>query len=358
MTDAPRRIVVRAPNWVGDVVMGTVAYRALRRSFPNAHITLLTKRAGALLLAGAPWFDETIVVPREGGVRAFLSLRAELRRRRFDLAVLLPNSFSAAWLAAAALVPRRLGYAFNGRRILLTDSLRPEMEGRRRRPKYMGDYYLDLLERVGVGRDEAGPELFVTADEESRWTERRARLGLAPDERFVAVNPGASFGPSKLWDSGSFARAADAIAARHGARVLVLCAPGEERIAREVEGALRSPRPIRTSDDPVPLDLLKPCLRDAFLLLTTDTGPRHVAVAFGRPLVAVMGPTDPRYTAAFLGRTRVLRVDVPCGPCHLKTCPLDHRCMTSIPPESMVAAAEELLAAGAPAAVASGSRPG
>jgi len=345
VSDAPRRILVRVPNWVGDVVMGTVAYRALRRAFPGARVTLLTKRTGALLLAGAPWFDESIVLPRDRGPLAFLRARKEIASRGFDLAVVFPNSFSSAWLAAAARVPRRLGYAQNGRRFLLTERLTPEREGRRRRPKYMGDYYLDLLLRIGVAGDGLGPELFVTAGEERAWSERREKLGLAEREPFVAVNPGASFGPSKLWDPASFARAAGEVARRHGARVLVLCAPGEESIARSVEDAVPG-KPIRTSHDPVPLDVLKPCLRDAAILLTTDTGPRHVAVAFRRPVVTVMGPTDPRYTAAFLDRTRVLRVDVDCGPCHLKVCPLDHRCMTRIPPERMIAAAEDLLAPG------------
>ena len=105
--------------------------------------------------------------------------------------------------------------------------------------------------------------------------------------------------------------------------------PGEEGIAEAIANAMATPV-INTAQEILALDVLKPFVRDLSLLLTTDTGTRQYAVAFDVPIVCVMGPTDPRYSGIHLEKTEVLRHDVPCGPCHLKTCPTDHRCMNDI----------------------------
>ena len=139
------------------------------------------------------------------------------------------------------------------------------------------------------------------------------------------------------------ARVADAFQAEPGTRALLLCGPGEEGLARELEQAMNTV-PINTAAELLPLDLLKVALHRADLLITTDTGPRHMAIALGTPAVVLMGPTDPRYTNSHLGPTVVLRRDdVPCVPCHLKVCPIDHRCMEWITPEEVVAAGRQLL---------------
>ena len=128
-----------------------------------------------------------------------------------------------------------------------------------------------------------------------------------------------------------------------GTRVLILCGPGEEPLARELAGKMRT-TPVNTADEILPLDVTKAVLEQCAAIITTDTGPRHMAIAVGTPAVVIMGPTDPRYTDSHLGATIVLRRDVPCGPCHLKVCPIDHVCMRSIPPEEVVEAAEHLMA--------------
>ncbi|MFQ5653845.1 MAG: glycosyltransferase family 9 protein, partial [Planctomycetota bacterium] len=153
------------------------------------------------------------------------------------------------------------------------------------------------------------------------------------------------------------ARAADLIEEREGLLGLILCGPGEESLARDLE-AKRCEETPSTAAAPLPLDLLKVALERAEFLITTDTGPRHIATALGTPVVVLMGPTDPRYSASNLERTVVLRRDVPCGPCHRKACPFDHhRCLREIPPEEVAEAASRLHAAGRETARRSG-RPG
>jgi len=341
MGEAPRRIVVRVPNWVGDAVMATAAFRCLRRGFPEARIALALRPRHVELFAGLDSFDETIPLPG-GGARAIMGWARAIRAGRFDLAMVLPNSFSSALTLALAGVPRRVGYAGNLRGLLLTDRLRAPREGRRRRPAWMVDYYLDLCALVGLAREPRRPELRVTAEEDERC-ERFLRGRGWSGEPLVAVNPGASFGPSKLWRGDAFAAAADRIAGPRGATVLVLVGPGEEDVGREVERHLRGRR-IGTADAPLSFGPLKAALRRSLVLLTTDAGPRHVAVALDRPVVTVMGPTDPRYSEGAMERQVVLRrTDVECSPCHLKVCPIDHRCMERLTADDAVAAAERLL---------------
>ncbi len=305
---------MRLPNWVGDVVMATPALRALRRAHPGARIAVEGRPLLEGLLRGLP-YD---FLPLEPRTRA----RARrLRAERFDLALLLPDSVRAALGPFLARIPRRVGYARDGlRRLLLTEAL-----SRSKTPLSMIERYLRLTRQLGC--PDAGTELEL-------GVERK------PPEPLLVVTPGASFGSSKLWPPEHFARACDAIAGRRGLRVVLAPAPSELPIARDVVARMKEKAEVVD----VPLAGLVELIARATLVLTNDTGPRHVAVALGVPAVVLMGPTDPRHTAHHLERQRVLREEVPCAPCHLETCPIDHRCMTRLAPERAVVAAEELLA--------------
>jgi heptosyltransferase-2 len=334
------RILVRAPNWVGDVVMATPALRALRRAQPGAEITLEGRPFLAGLVRGLPSVD--VFLP-DAGPGTLARARA-LRERGFDWAVLLPDSTRAALGPFLARIPLRAGYAREPlRRALLTLALPPPTEGGRRVPISMIERYLRITRALGCPDAGLAPELVVDAEARERALKRLAEGGLAPGERTLLVTPGASFGSSKLWPPESFAAAADAIARAHGLRVVLAPGPGEEAMARRIAGAMAE-RAIVLADPPTSLAELVALIAGAALQLGNDTGPRHIAVACGVPAVVVMGPTDPRHTAHLPERQRVLREELPCSPCHLKVCPIDHRCMTRLRPERAVAAAAELLA--------------
>jgi heptosyltransferase-2 len=102
-------------------------------------------------------------------------------------------------------------------------------------------------------------------------------------------------------------------------------------------------KPVILADPAVPLDVLMAIIQSSALVISNDTGPRHFAVAFQKPVVVIMGPTDPRYTNLNLEKTVVLRENLDCSPCHLKICPRDHRCMTAITPDRVIEASERLL---------------
>lgn len=343
-----KNIVVRMPNWVGDVVMATPALRALRDRFPGAEITALALNSGEQILRGNPRLDRIEVYDRgdrDGGLFGMRRLIRRLKEKAFDLAIAFPNSFSSAWIFHRAKIPRRLGTDYGKRGWLLTDRFRPEMDGHRRVPKPMVEHFADLLEEIGVPRGSADLELTETDRGARRAMEALGLLGLNEADTVVAINPGASFGPSKIWPIERLAAVADTLNERHGLRPLLIGGPGEEPILRKIEAEMKTPA-LSTADELLDLDALKTAVRISSLMVTTDTGPRHYAVALGIPAVVLMGPTDPRYTASTLDRTTVLRVeDLECSPCHLKRCPLvHHACMTNIEPEQVLEACEALIA--------------
>jgi heptosyltransferase-2 len=321
--------------------MATASFADIRRTFPRARITILLRPGRERILDGSGDHDQVVLDRAGNSPWRLWRLSRELRAGRYDLAIIFPNSFRSALVCHLAGIPRRAGYRRNGRGLLLTDGVEYEREGRRRVPVPMPEFYGRLCDRVGVTRGDGRPRLRVSPECEEKAGDFRRALGVEEGESLVGINPGASYGSSKLWPPRHFARLADAITERYGLRTILLIAPGEEPIAREMLALMRT-KPIYSPSRLLPLDVLKPVIRDLRLLVTTDTGPRHYAVAFDVPAVVVMGPTDPRYTAANLEKTEVIRHDVPCGPCHLKACPIDHRCMVQILPEEVLARIDEL----------------
>lgn len=342
MAESPRRILVRIPTWVGDAVMATPVLRALRAAHPEAEIVAEARPVLADLLRGLPSFDRFLADPR-AGLTGLWERTRRLRRQAFDWAVLLPDSQRAALAPALAGIPRRAGYARDPlRRLLLTDALPVPRRAGKRVPVPMTERYLRITRALGVPDRGQALELVVDDDARERVAGILSGHGVALHEPVALVTPGANFGGSKLWPAEHFAAACDGLRRRLGLRAVVAPGPGEQAIARAIVAASREDTVALLEPTPG-LEELKALVEHARLVLTNDTGPRHVAVALGRPAVVLMGPTDPAITHQHMERQRVLREEVACSPCQLKKCPIDHRCMTRLRPERAVAAAAELL---------------
>ncbi len=346
------RIVVFSPNLIGDTVMATPVFRSLRRGFPDAHLAVVLKPGVAPTLDGSSWFDETIRFDhrsKDRQVRTAAVVR-RLRARRFDVAVLLPNSIRTglvAWLGGAR---RRIGYDLGGRRALLTDRLLPVRDAHGQRvPVPAVDYYLALVRQLGCPVDSNRLELFTTPDDERAADEAWTRLGLpAPGTApVVCLNTGGAFGPAKAWPADRFAAVARRLATETGARVLVVCGPSEREPARAIVAGADHPHVVSLADGPLSIGLTKACVRRSALMITTDSGPRHFAAAFGVPVVSLFGPTHIAWTRTHHPMAIHLQQPVPCGPCQQPTCRLGHhRCMTELTPEAVFAAATRLIGRG------------
>lgn len=337
MKPSPQKVIVRLPNWVGDVVMATPALTSLRKGLPECEITVMGKENARVLLDGLDLWDSYLSFNRHGeqaGTFTFLKVAGTLRRQRFDTGLIFPNSPSAALLFALGGVRRRIGYNRHGRGAFLTHLVPVEREKGRFIPVPMVTYYLKLVGFLGLNPATTRPHLTVAPGDDAWAEELWHNLGYADGRHVVCVTPGASFGPSKQWLPDYFAQVSDMLRRKLDVHVLFLPGPGEEPLTEKIRRTC-SIEPDVLAPDLTPLNRLKAIISRCALLLTNDTGPRHIAVALQRPVVVMMGPTDPRYTATNLEETIVLRKKLPCSPCMLKVCPRDHACMTHITPREV-----------------------
>jgi len=322
----PERLLVRAPNWIGDVVLSLPALRDLKRNFPRARLAVLARPWVARLYEAIHEVDE--IVESRG-------LRADARalRGRFDAGVLFTNSFGSALGLAWAGIPERWGYATEGRGPLLTRRARPPAAVRGRSQVY---YYRAMLGGVGL-RVSASPDAALRCPD--AWAQSAALL--TGDGPLVGVSPGAAYGSAKRWPVVRYAAAAGQIARQRGARVVILGAETERPLADAIGAAL--PAPALDLCGRTTLPELLGVLSRLELLVTGDSGPMHLASALGTPLIAIFGPTDWRETApAGPARQRLVREAVECAPCMLRECPIDHRCMTRVGVERIVEEARRL----------------
>ncbi len=327
--------MVRAVNWIGDAVMSTPALAAVRTAFPRAEITVVANPLVAELFRHHPDCDRVLVFDKQSGhagLAGFLRFCRLLRRENFEMAILLQNAFEAALMAWLAGVPQRAGYRTDHRGLLLTHGVAAVD---RKHGMHHVAYYLHGLQQLGITGGDGSLRLAVT-DAEQAWA--RATLGAG---HWMAINPGASYGAAKRWLPERFAAVADGLAARYGVGIVLTGGPGEQEIGRDIEAAMQV----------VPRNLIgKTAVREMMALLarcelviSNDSGPMHVAAALGTPVVAVFGPTDHTTTSPAGQTCRIVRQPVECAPCMLRECPIDHRCMTGITAEQVLAAAAALL---------------
>lgn len=341
------KLVVFCPNLIGDTVMATPCLRALRAGLPTARMDAVIRPAVAPTLEGNPWVDQVIPFePRSKSrdAQAGAVIR-RLRRTRYDAAVLLPNSLRSALVATLGGCRRRIGYARGGRRLLLTDALRPPRDAAGRfLPVPAVEYYLRLSEALGCRAESSRLELFTTPADEAAADGAGEALGIDWTTPVVCLNTGGAFGPAKSWPVAHFATLAARLAERLGVTCLVLCGPGERDAARAISRAANHPRVVSLAEQTLSIGLSKACVRRARLLVTTDSGPRHFAAAFGVPVVSLFGPTHIAWTRTHHPHALHLQQPVPCGPCQKGVCPLGHhRCMTELAPERVLTACLRLL---------------
>ena len=314
-----KRLVVRAPNWLGDAVMALPAMGALRTAFREA--TLAVAAAPAV----APLFEESTSVAQDEllVIRDARREAAELRAGRFDAIVLMPNSFRSAWTARRATIAERWGYARNLRAPLLT-----RRAARPRRRLHQSAYYLELVRALGIDAPDARSLVTPRA-----VTRERARALLEPHvpegRRIVGLAPGAAYGHAKRWPPDRMAALAVRLARERAATCVLVGAAGDREAGREIESAMPPDVRIVNVIGRTDLRLLIGLLAHVHAFVSNDSGAMHLAAAVGVPVTAIFGPTDERVTAP-IGDHDVLIHQVFCRPCMLRDCPIDHRCMKGI----------------------------
>ncbi len=340
------KLLVVLPNWVGDVVLATPTLRAIRESYPDAHIGYVMRPYVSEVLQPCGWCDEVFYWSgsknKARQQHDFLRLAGEIRKRKYEVALLLSNSFRAALLAKLARVKIRIGYNRDGRALLLTVKMLPDRLEGKFMPVSMVRYYAGLARYLGCNVDENRLELGVHEDDQRKADALLAAGGIGENDKFAAIVPGAAYGSAKCWPPSHFGALIDMLADRTGLKSVVACGPGEREIGMRIRQAARQDAAV-VLEEPAGLGPLKALIGRTDLLVTNDTGPRHFAKAFGKPVVTVFGSSEPRWTDTVYPMERKVRVDVPCGPCMLKRCPLDHRCMNLVTAEMVCEQALDLL---------------
>jgi len=333
------KIVVRIPNWIGDVIFALPALESLKANYPRGEVWIAAHPWVKDLFLGTPYAGRVIAVADGHGPGALRAAAKNLQSHRFDIGLLLTNSLSSALLFSLARIPERWGYRRGGRGLFLTKRVLPGNPGHVR---HMVLHYLQLLE--GLGLRILPPEIRMSVSEEEKEAARNSvrAFGLDPGKQFALIAPGAAYGQAKRWPATKFAALAGRLREQKKLEVLVVGGAGDAPLAEEIASALDPPPPSLAGK--TSLRQMLALISEAAVFISNDTGPVHMANALRVPVVAVFGPTDPRVTAPFHEpATVVKRDDIPCWPCSYRACPYDHRCLVQISAEEVFSAAAAYL---------------
>lgn len=331
------KILIRVPNWIGDSVLTLPAIESIRLNFPQARLWIAAQGWVKDLFVSNNFVEGIIPLPKSKDWKSLRGAARKLKSESFDTGILLTNSFASAFLFYLAKIPRRWGYATDGRGLLLTNSVRLKNEDL---PRHQVYYYLDLLSGLGLKPYSRKIKLSLPPGETEAARERLLSLGLDLMKPLVILSPGASYGPAKRWPVSRFAELASTFQKRKNAEILIIGSPAESEIAESIRSSMEKKPAILTGLTTLPQ--LLGLIGRAALFISNDSGPMHMANALRVPVVGIFGPTDPEVTGPFEQPSRVVKKDVPCWPCAYRKCPYDHRCMMNIAAEDVLRAAEEL----------------
>jgi heptosyltransferase-2 len=326
-------ILIRMPNWIGDLVMATPLIRDLRRHFPSASLTAMARRPICQLLEKDPHIDELFSF--EKPPRTLLrrdekrSVIAKLRGGKFEIGVLTPNSFSSAWWFWQGGVRRRIGFSGGWRRWLLTDPIPMPPRG----SEHQVELYKRLLAPLGIAGSKTLPYLVLDGQDRAEAQELLRQRGYQKGTPLIGINPGAAYGSAKCWLPERFRSLAEQLLSEGNDLVFF----GDTATAPLVKEICRNlPQRAMDLSGATSLRELMAAIELCDLLVTNDSGPMHIAAALGVPVVALFGSTDDRATGPYGQAEGVIHKRPRCSPCFQRKCPIDFRCMKEITVEEVV----------------------
>jgi len=339
-------IVVRGTNWIGDAVMQIPALRELRRIFPSAHITLHTRSWAQGIFADTEFVDELLTFEKsESKIKDALEQAKILREKKFDLAVLFPNSFESALIAKLAGIPQRFGYAKDARGFLLTSAVEiPEWKNERHEVFYYLNLVAEVEKRI-VGAEtvlakEPKIDLKVSAERRARAREILTESGVDFSRKIVALGVGSTNSRAKRWSAESYAKLNDKLQNESNMNVILVGVKDELEVSNEVyEQSKNKPIILTGKTD---LAEATAILSEIDMLVSNDMGLAHIASAVGTKTLVIFGPTNPQTTRPW--NAEIFYKSVECSPCMLRDCPIDHRCLTRISADEVFEKSKLILA--------------
>jgi heptosyltransferase-2 len=326
--EIPKNVIVRMPNWVGDLVMATPILADLRLKYPKATITAMCQSNVAVLLKEDPNIDEIYSFKRPSGwihSHSHTEIIDYLHQGDYDLGVLLTNSFSSAWLFWKANVKNRIGYADHMRSLLLNKAVKVPTN---KESQHLVITYKELLAPLGIPISDNPPRLYISEEEDKAAKEHLKLLKISDKEIVIGINPGAAYGSAKCWLPDRFCMLTQRlIQSNPHVRVLYFGdnagAPLVHQICKDL------PESVTNLAGKTTLRELMALIQNCSVFLTNDSGPMHIAAALNTKLVALFGSTSSIKTGPY-PQGVVVQKDVACAPCFKRVCPIDFRCMTKI----------------------------
>ena len=329
-----RILVTQTGGWIGDMILLTPALRALKRAYPQSHLTLLIRPLVAALMETCPYVDEVIIDTKGNGIsraQSFFELVRRVRRGKFNLAVVLhPTSIRNALIPFLAGVPLRVGSNAGGRGILLSQSCTDDTT------VHEVDRYLQVLQLININESATGLEFWDTNADRRAVNRILSDCNVLPEDRIIGINLGTTWG-TKSWVLDRFVDVIAGIQHRFDAAIVLTGSSSEVALGKALQKLIK-PRVINLIGKTTILQLGALIERCA-LYLTCDSGPMHIAAAVGTPTIALFGPTDPlRHRPSGEGH-HVIEKDVSCRPCYKRKCmrkDAPNLCMTEIQPSDVI----------------------
>lgn len=328
LSQAPENIIVRMPNWIGDAVMATPILADLKNQWKQAKLTVMCQNPIGNVLQNNPYIDEIFNFKRPSGWihRLHRSDLVEfLQEGKYDLGVLLTNSFSSAWWFMRGHVKNRLGYRGRFRSFLLDY---PVEIPKNIETQHLVLTYKALLRPLGIPVSDTPPQVYVSEVEKAQAIEFLKLLGINPHKHIiVGINPGAAYGSAKCWPPERFESVTRKLLQNPDVRVLYFGDSNSAALISEICKDL--PKNVFNLAGRTSLRELIALIQCCQILLTNDSGPMHIAAAMGVPLLALFGSTNEVKTGPY-PKGQVIHKHVECSPCYKRVCPIDFRCMKRI----------------------------
>lgn len=339
----PRNIIVRMPNWLGDLIMATPVLKDLRTQFPESKITAMCQSKIAPLLKDDPHIDELYSYNKPSGwihgMHETSELISTIQHGHYDLGILLTNSFSSAWWFWRGNVKFRLGYADHLRSLLLSEAVPYPAQVNQ---QHLVTTYKMLLSPLGVPLSDSSPQLFISDEEFEEARQKLLLDGVNPlEQTIIGINPGAAYGSAKCWLPERFVEVSKTLLEDPKICILYFGDFAGSPLVRSICDQLPSERVINFAGRTSLRELLALMLH-CNVFLTNDSGPMHAASALGIPLVALFGSTSDVKTGPYKNGY-VIHKHVDCSPCYQRECPIDFRCMTRIESDEVVNAIKKQL---------------
>jgi heptosyltransferase-2 len=338
-----KRILIVRTDRIGDVLLSTPAIKALRDKYPHAYIAMMVAPYAKDIVDGNPYLDEVIIYDKDNlhkRWRDTIRFSRNLKKKRFDLSIVLHPTNRVHLITFLAGIPKRLGY---DRKLgfLLTDRIKHEKQLGK---QHESEYVLDMLRPLGISN--ARLELYMPIKKEAEnWVEQKFKLeGIWPKDKILAIHPAASC-PSKVWSAARFAQACDVLADKYKLKVILISGPNDADKALEVASHMRN-RCINFAGKTTVSELAS-LLKRCSLFISNDSGPVHIASAVSTPVISIFGRNQAglsplRWSPLGL-KDKILHKDIGCIQCLAHNCKKEFACLKAIRVEDVVAAADAIL---------------